>query len=326
MFGNELIRLAEHALQVLPLSIIGGLGVSLLMRSASAQVAGLADFWAFLAMLAVAAVVDAYVGAPASGVIRMLYGVLLALGAAAWIIALAMRRRSTPHEEVVPALPKETPRDAELTKRIEDLERALVSLQEKTQRGTPTVQSSRAVEVERIIVRDSSGNRRAELGMSSEGPAVGVRLFNQEGKDRVELTVGSDGLPILRVCDLAGKIRAGLGVTADGWTVLALFDQAEKARAHLSVKPDGSPDLNFRDQAGTRRAEVGLTLEGEPWVALFDQRGEARSVLGLKPDGSPDLNFRDQVGKVRADMFVAHDGAPGLVLLGDNEQTLFSAP
>jgi hypothetical protein len=326
MLENEMIRLAELALEVLPFSIIGGLGASLLMRSASLQIVGLGDFWAFLAMWAVAVAADYYGGPPALGVIRVLYGVLLALGVVAWLIALAMKPRSNPRDEEDPTMMKETPSETALMKRIEGLERTLAYLQGKVQRGTPGPQPSRTVEAEQFIIRDSAGNRRAELGVSSEGRGVGLRLCNQTGQDRFEVTIGSDGSPILRVCDQAGKIRAGLGVTADGWTVLALFDQAEKGRAHLSVKPDGSPDLNFRDQTGTRRAEVGLALGGEPWVALFDQAGETRSVLGLKPDGSPDLNFRDQTGTVRADMFVARDGSPGLVLLGENEQALFNAP
>jgi hypothetical protein len=296
------------------------------MRSASLHVAALGDFWAFVAIWAGAVAADYYWGPSAVGVIRVLCGALLALGAVAWLVALATKSHSGPQDDEGSTMTKLPPSDAELMRRIEGLERTLAYFQGKLQRGMPGVQQSRTVEAEQIIIRDSRGNRRAELGLSSEGSAVGLRLCNQAGQDRLELTVGSDGAPILRVCDQAGKVRVGLGVTADGWTMLALFDQAEKGRAHLSVKPDGSPDLNFRDQTGTRRAEVGLTLEGEPWLALFDQAGETRSVLGLKPDGSPDLNFRDQTGTVRADISVARDGVPGLVLLGENEQALFSAP
>jgi hypothetical protein len=180
-------------------------------------------------------------------------------------------------------------------KRIEGLERTVAYLQGQLQRGVSSRQLSGTMEAEQFIIRDSAGNRRAELGVSSEGRAVGLRLCNQAGQDRFELTIGSDGLPILRLCDEAGKVRAGLGVTADGWTLLALFDQAEKGRAHLSVKPDGSPDLNFRDQTGKRRAEVGLTLEETFMVSSIRQASCAGK--GLKPDGSPD-SPRDQTGTV----------------------------
>jgi hypothetical protein len=60
-----------------------------------------------------------------------------------------------------------------------------------------------------------------------------------------------------------------LGVTGDGWTLLAFFDQAERGRAHLSVKPDGSPDLNFRDQTGTLRADMYVARDGSPSLVLL---------------------------------------------------------
>ncbi len=326
MLENELTRLAEIALGALPFSIVGGLGVSLLMRSAGVQVVGLGDLWAFLAVLAAAVAAEYYAGRSAVGPIRVLSGALAALGVTAWLIAVATRLRTRPRHEEGPTLTKDSPGETDLMKRIEGLERTVAYLQGKLQREGRGPEASRTVEAEHFIVRDSAGNRRAELGVTAEGRGVGLRLCNQEGKNRVELDIGSDGSPILRLCDQAGKVRAGLGVTADGWALLALFDQAETGRAHLSVKPDGSPDLNFRDPTGTRRAEIGLTPAGEPLVALFDRGGEVRSVLGLKPDGSPDLNFRDPAGTVRADMFVAQDGSPSLVLLGENEQALFKAP
>ena len=337
MLENELARLAELAAEVLVISIVGGLGVSVLVRSAGVQMVGLGDLWTFLAVWAVAVAADYYGGHSAVGMIRVLYGTLLALGILVGFVAMVSRRRKRRGDEDgvggMGERPDETDLGVEKTlgetdlmKRIKQLERTVEYLKGALQRAVPGSEPSRTLEAEHLVIRDAQGNRRAEVGLYSEGRAVGLRLFDQAGQIRSELAVNTDGSPILRLCDQAGKVRGGLGVTADGWPLLALFDQAEKSRAHLSVKTDGSPDLNFRDQAGKRRAEVGLTADGEPLLALFDQTGEVRSVLGLKPDGSPDLNFRDQAGTVRADLHVTPDGAPSLELFSGNEQILFQAP
>ncbi len=340
MLENELTRLAGLAVEVLGISVIGGLGVSLLVRSAGVQMVGLGDLWGFLVVWAVAVAADYYGGQSAVGLVRVLYGTLLALGVLIGLLAVINRLRKRPGDDervekieerrvepVEPALEVEkTLGEIDLMKRIEQLERTVEYLNGALQRAAPGSEPSRTLEVEQLVIRDAKGNRRAEVGLYSEGRAVGIRLFDQAGQTRSELAVNADGSPILRLCDQAGKVRGGLGVTPDGWPLLALFDQAEKSRAHLSVKADGSPDLNFRDQAGKRRYEVGLSPGGEPLLALFDQTGEVRSVLGLRADGSPDLNFRDQAGTVRADLFTASDGSPNLVLFSESKEALFAAP
>ena len=204
MLENELaqlVRLAELAAEVLIISVIGGLGVSVLVRSAGVQMVGLGDLWGFLAVWAVAVAADYYGGQSAVGVIRVLYGTLLALGVLVGLVALVTRgRKRRGNEKGVGRMgerPDETDLGVEKTmgetdlmKRIKQLERTVEYLKEAVQRAVPGSEPSRTLEAEQLVIRDAQGNRRAEVGVYSEGRAVGLRLFNQAGQVSLR-TVGS---------------------------------------------------------------------------------------------------------------------------------------
>lgn len=99
--------------------------------------------------------------------------------------------------------------------------------------------------------------------------------------------------------DADGKIRAQLGVLADGGAGLAVYDSDRSPRACLTVGGDGRVSFDLYDKA--------------------DRPPEAVGVGG-------ELRFADQGMKVRARLDLDADGSVALILLGADGKIIWSAP
>lgn len=122
------------------------------------------------------------------------------------------------------------------------------------------------VEAHQFVLRDKSGVIRATLAMSKDGEPVlmfldpderiravlaqsELHLSGANSSTAVKVIVNADGRPALRL-EKDGKLRAVLGMTADGVLALGLYDQEGKGRALLDVSADGSPGLALFNQSG----------------------------------------------------------------------------
>jgi hypothetical protein len=111
----------------------------------------------------------------------------------------------------------------------------------------------RTIEAQEFIVRDSTGMRRAKLGMSTDG-WVRLHLFDQDGERCVTLGVAPEGDPRLYLYDQYGAPRAGLAVFPDSaGGGLVLNDPAGNPRMTLSLLDDGAGDLRILDAGGNVR-------------------------------------------------------------------------
>jgi hypothetical protein len=138
---------------------------------------------------------------------------------------------------------------ADLVKRIERLEREAEDLRGELQRSASDPRARRAVDAEEFVVRDSSGKRRATLGMDSDGSPK-LRIFDESEKVRIALSVLFEGSPTILLYDRAIGVRVALCVSADGLPYLRLYDQADRPRAGLDVFPDDSAMLRILDRHG----------------------------------------------------------------------------
>jgi len=119
-------------------------------------------------------------------------------------------------------------------------------------------------------------------------------LRDTGGRVRAALGMEADGSVGLWLLDSAGKTRAGVGVSREGSPVMALADQTGKSRLSLTLT-DG-PGLSLRDQDRTR-ISLSVLAEGSG-IYVWDQAGRERVVLIVAADGSQVLGFRDKDGKV----------------------------
>ena len=122
------------------------------------------------------------------------------------------------------------------------------------------------VEAQRFVLSDASGRVRATLGAGEDGTpsltfvdadgearaALGPRylfLAGDDGVTAVKLLVNPGGTPALRM-EKAGRLRAVLGMTADGTLALGFYGRDGKGRALLDVAADGSPGLTLFHTSG----------------------------------------------------------------------------
>jgi hypothetical protein len=91
------------------------------------------------------------------------------------------------------------------------------------------------LEVQSLMVRDQNGNIRAWLGEK-------------------------DGKLALNLRDQQGKLRAVMGLGADGAPALVLYDEKQRVRADLQLGPDGQPRFNLRDESSLQ----GKTEQHKP--------------------------------------------------------------
>ena len=107
-----------------------------------------------------------------------------------------------------------------------------ITLQPRGRKSISLVKLTKTIMGTMLMEEDGS------FGLSYNGPG-------QPG-----FTLGTfGGQPFLRLWDKADKVRAKLGLDADGTPSLELYDKAEKVRAKLGLDADGAPAISFYDQA-----------------------------------------------------------------------------
>jgi len=83
--------------------------------------------------------------------------------------------------------------------------------------------------------------------------------------------------------DQSGKVRAWLGLLADGSPGLMLTDREGKGGIALSAAADGSTAMGFYDTEGRARAELGMESHSTR-LTLWDQAGQV--IVRLPPASS----------------------------------------
>lgn len=113
-----------------------------------------------------------------------------------------------------------------------------------------------------------NGNKRLNLSVTAQGPAVGLLGRKNEAKAAFGLTAEDN--PFLHLFGPGEQGGAQLLAAADR-TVLRFFDASEKARAVLGiVDKESAPGLVLNDAAGNPRSILMLTQEG-PGLEFFDK-------------------------------------------------------
>ncbi len=129
-------------------------------------------------------------------------------------------------------------------------------------------------------------------------------IKDRAGVARAVLNASPDGIVALTLRDARGRERVRLSTSADGESDVAVL--ADEGSYRVRLNPAG---LQLRDENGHPRAWLRLDHDGSPSLVLLDGRSEGRAVLG-------------------AARFADGDSRPesSLVLLGENQQTLFAVP
>lgn len=100
-----------------------------------------------------------------------------------------------------------------------------------------------------------------------------VRVVDEKGRKRIELTTQVNSHPELWLYDGSGAQRLRIATTPGGAPLIGLHDKAGKLRASLSMAADGSPHLEFFDASAMPRMDLALEEGTGARLALSDQLG-----------------------------------------------------
>jgi hypothetical protein len=196
---------------------------------------------------------------------------------------------------------------------------------------------AKALEAGKFTLKDGRGQKRAELGLFADRPALvfydetnkaalsvgvepegaGLTLYDGNAQKAAALsntengplmTLYAGGVKRLNISvtalgpavGLLGKnseAKAALGLTADDNPFLHLFGPGERGGAQLAAAPERTV-LRFFDASDKARAVLGIVeKESSPGLVLNDPAGTARAILMLTAEG-PGIDFFDK-NKVR---------------------------
>jgi len=170
--------------------------------------------------------------------------------------------------------------------------KTMTNQRETTGQGRSGAPSGRAVEAEQFVVKDASGNVRAQLGCDRSGN------------------------PLLQIIDADGRLRIAIGVY-EGTPGVRLFDREHQARVELSVVAEGDAvALSLNDGAGTRRVKVACAGDSSE-VQLLDAVGVLRVLACVEPEEGSVVLLYDLDGR---------EGAALVVPEGEEGQLDLSGP
>lgn len=176
------------------------------------------------------------------------------------------------------------------------------------QNRTPEV-----IEAQQFVVRDGNGKLRARLGLQPF--AVGVYLYDADGKPRAALIDKFEMGTQLQFSDHGGQVRTAAGANADGRPFLTFLGSEAGTIAALDENGQGGGELKLfghRRDPSVRTADAGIYLLGtggdvvlrsrlrdgapEAWLQVNSPAGSrARGTLTVNPAGSS-LAFYDARG------------------------------
>ncbi len=147
-----------------------------------------------------------------------------------------------------------------------------------------------------LISKDQFGNVRMLAGNQPNG-MVGVDLLSARDTKQAGLNVSADGVSSMALGDKEGLPRVLMSVSQDGSCGIALKDKNKVTRASLSLGVDGTPVLSLLDEKGKVRTSLSLDKEGVPAFSQMDEKGIVRTLLTVKQGWWPGINVFNAEGK-----------------------------
>ena len=141
----------------------------------------------------------------------------------------------------------------------------------------------KVIEAQEFRVIDEDGRLRARFGFgtfqdSGYGPETHLRIFDEEGKERITLVDSVAGPYFQLQEDESGPT---LGISLDGGRPqLGMWHNTEgNLRVSLELLANGNPSLTFFDQDTKIRAVLGTTQLKHPDTGATDLRAPSSLVL-----------------------------------------------
>lgn len=120
-----------------------------------------------------------------------------------------------------------------------------------------------------LVILDEKGAPRGEWSVDETGN-TSFAMLDQERRQRLTLTVRSEGFPGLSLSNAVGEKRVALGLLPDETTSLVFADGAGVPRTVLGLVRGDAASLVLADADGVSRIGLGLDGRGYGSVILPD--------------------------------------------------------
>lgn len=183
-------------------------------------------------------------------------------------------------------------------------------------------------------------------GAHTEIAQNGVNVFDAQGKLRLEMNIGSNGVPGFvvfadgkNVAEMNGGQRGGFvrfysndgtdaayaGVYSDGTSGLDVEDTQGKTRLAISADKDGSAGY-YIDNPDAKTIVSLVGTGGNGFLRLRDKNLIERTYLGVAGDGTSELSILDGKGTVRTYLGLYTDGSSGVSAYNSSGTAVWSSP
>ena len=140
--------------------------------------------------------------------------------------------------------------------------------------GQANASAPKVLRAERLELVDS-GRVTAVLG----GTPDGLGVYDPKGKLRAIVGMPADGVPALGLLDETGSCGISLDIGSDGAARLALTNRKGNAKVSLTTPSEGAPELLLRHKEG----QVAIALDDSGRLVLYTGCGEACTVIWPEP-------------------------------------------
>ena len=147
-----------------------------------------------------------------------------------------------------------------------------------------SVAGTGAVVAQEFVLNDGDGVPHGSWRI--EDGASRLTLNDQNGIERVRMTVLDNGAPGIALADARGRPRVVLSLQQDLTATIVFADEQENMRAVLGLAPDGSTTLGFTDSYGDPRVSVGVMPDGEPTFNMVESGSGEDGSTSQDSDGS----------------------------------------
>jgi hypothetical protein len=121
-------------------------------------------------------------------------------------------------------------------------------------------------------LRDDGGQLRAELTLRAGLPVLA--FFDEEKRERIQVSLGASGLPQLRMWGDGGKTTPLVSIEEDALGCHVMMSGRGEQKTYLFLKKNGATGLVMINSAGQRQGEWTLGPDGAVNWAVHDLAGE----------------------------------------------------
>lgn len=170
--------------------------------------------------------------------------------------------------------------------------------------GQGALSRSREIDTQRIVLRDATGQIRAEL-IADENGGTKIALLDSNGRERLALKSTNDDDAALELYD-NGRVQVSIASDTQGRSAIRLFDANNKSRATLYVSPDSTSGLELYSDG--HHIAAAAQPDGMSGVVVTDGQTDVEHRLGILPD-----DLRVQRGEAGSRPFQASGSHPAPV-------------